>query len=89
MNKKSTNNVLKSFIYIYVYIYIYMYYKCIIHIYLYIYLYMYIYIYKEYIFKKGKIKLKHSCNPEFHARAIIRHRISFLSKNKENNICYV
>ena len=41
---------------------------------------MYIYIY---IFKNGKIKLKYSCNSEFHAKAIIRHIISFLSKNKQ------
>ena len=36
-----------------------------------------------YIFKSGKIKLKYSCNSEFHAKAIIRHIISFLSKNKQ------
>ena len=39
---------------------------------------MYIYIYS-----KGKIKLKYSCNSEFHAKAIIRHVIYFLSKNKK------
>ena len=36
----------------------------------------------RYIFKNGKIKLKYSCNSKFHAKAIIRHIISFLSKNK-------
>ena len=39
---------------------------------------MYIYIYS-----KGKIKLKYSCNSEFHAKAIIRDVISFSSKNKQ------
>ena len=35
-----------------------------------------------YIFKNRKRKLRYSCNSEFHAKAIIRHIISFLSKNK-------
>ena len=55
-------------------------------------MYMYIYIDIDididilYMFKIGKIKLKYSCNSEFHAEAIIRHIISFLSKNKQKNI---
>ena len=40
----------------------------------------------RYIFKNHKIKPKYSCNSEFHAKAIIRHIISFLSKNKQKNL---
>ena len=36
-----------------------------------------------YIFKNSKVKLKYSCNSEFHAKAIIRDVISTLSKNKQ------
>ena len=43
----------------------------------------------SYIFKNGKIKLKYSCNYEFHPKAIVRHIISFLFKNKQKSICYV
>ena len=42
-----------------------------------------------YIFKSGKIKLKYSCNSEFHAKAIIRNVISFLSKNKQKYLLYL
>ena len=55
-----------------------------IYVYICIHLYIHIYICIIYIFKNGKIKLKYSCNPEFHAKAIIRHIISSLSKNKQN-----
>ena len=37
----------------------------------------------RYIFKNGKIKLKYSCNSEFHAKAIIRHIIYL--KERYNN----
>ena len=60
-----------------IYIYIY------IDIYRYRYRYRYRYIDIYYIFKKSKIKLKYSCNSEFHAKGIIRHVISFWSKNKQ------
>ena len=76
------------FLYLSIYLSIYIY---ILHIYIYVYIYIYIlhiyiciYIY-IYIFKSGKIKLIYSCNSESHAKAIIRHIISFLSKNKERN----
>ena len=35
----------------------------------------------------GKIKLKYSCNSDFHAEAIIRYIIPSLSKKKQKNIC--
>ena len=37
----------------------------------------------RYILKIHKIKPKYSCSSEFHAKVIIRHIISFLSRNKQ------
>ena len=80
---------LLKYIYIYIYIKYLIYIQHInIHIYLYVYyIYIYIYIY-IFIFKNSKIALKYSCNSEFHAKAMIKHVISYLPKSKQKVVLF-